>query len=150
MPPEQRRTSTFSASRIVPGEPTEIWALISEPTRRAEWWPGIDRVEITAEDRWTEVVHTRRGKAMRLDYHLLASDPPYRLLWEQELVGSPFGHVLSELRTELVIEPRSDGSVVTIAQQQKLRGYSRTGSLLIARSQKQRLARVLDALAAAV
>ena len=109
MPPEQRRTSRFSASRTVPGEQTAIWGLISQPSRRAEWWPGVERVEITAEDRWTEVVHTRRGKAMRLDYRLLASDPPYRLLWEQELAGSPFEHVLSELRTELVVEPNWTG-----------------------------------------
>ena len=112
-----------------------MWALLADPGRRAEWWPGVTRVEGIEDDRWTEVFLSKRGKTVRLDFHLLASEPPWRLFWEQDVVGTPFERVLLESLTEVVLQQQGAASLVTLAQRQKLRGYSRTGSLLLRRGQ---------------
>lgn len=126
-----------------------MFAVLSDVGRRGDWWPGVERVEDAREDRWTEVFLSRRGKPVRLDFHLLASEPPWRMLWEQDLVGTPFERVLVESLTEVILAQDGEGTLVTLAQQQKLRGYSRTGSLLLRRGQTQKLERVLAALAQA-
>src|SRR5262249_46738937 len=59
---------------------------------------------------------------------------------EQELVGSPLERVLAESITEIDLEPAAGGTRVTIAQRQKLRGYSRTGGVLWGRAAGARLA----------
>jgi hypothetical protein len=58
--------------------------------------------------------------------------------------------VLTESITELLIEPGDGGSLVTLSQRQKLRGYSRTGGFLMRRATKDRLNDALDGLAEAV
>ena len=90
---------------------------------------------------------TKRGKSVRMDFRLLQADPPWRLLWQQELAGTPFAHVLEESLTEVVLEPDGDATVVTIAQRQKLKGYSRTGGLLMRRGGGSRLDGALKGLA---
>ena len=90
---------------------------------------------------------TKRGKSVRMDFRLLQADPPWRLLWQQELAGTPFAHVLLESLTEVVLEPDGDATVVTIAQRQKLKGYSRTGGLLLRRGGGSRIDGALKGLA---
>jgi hypothetical protein len=107
----------------------------------------VTRVEGVADEQWTEVFMTRRGKPVRLDFHLLQTDPPWRMLWAQELEGTPFDRVLEESLTEVVLEPDGEGTIVTIAQRQKLRGYSRTGRLLMGRVGRSRLDGALEGLA---
>ncbi len=45
---------------------------------------------------------------------------------------------------EVVLEPEGTGTRVTIAQRQKLRGYSRTGGLLLRRATGGKLDEALD------
>ena len=54
--------------------------------------------------------------------------------WEQEIPGTPFERVLEESVIEVVLEPEGVGTRVTIAQRQKLKGYSRTGGFLLRRA----------------
>ena len=75
------------------------------------------------------------------------SEPPWTVAWEQELPGTPFARVLSESVIELTLEPSGDATTVTIAHQQKLRGYSRTGGLMLRRATSSRLDEALDGLA---
>jgi len=98
-------------------------------------------------DRWTQVFITKRGRPVRVDFHLLESEPPWRRAWEQEIPGTPFERVLHEAVTEVVLEPHAEGTRVTIAQRQKLRGYSRTGGLLLRRATAKKLEEALDGLA---
>lgn len=138
-------------SKIIAASPDEVWALVSDPHHMPRWWPDVKRMEDVHPDRWTQVFMTRRGRAVRADYNLLESEPPGaggsapgRRVWEQEVAGTPFERVLAESITELAIEPAGRGSLVTLAQRQKLRGYSRTGGFLLRRATRDKLKAALE------
>ncbi len=140
MPTTQRR-------RSLPAAQQELWELISDPHHLPRWWPGVARVEAVEADRWTQVFKTKKGRAVRADFHLVQSDPPWSRSWEQEIAGTPFERVLNESRLELRLEPvPSGGTEVTIAQHQKLRGYSRTGGFVVRRATRGILDEALDGL----
>jgi uncharacterized protein YndB with AHSA1/START domain len=138
---------TASRTRRIPAQQSLVWDVLADPRRRMQWWPGVTRVEGVTEAQWTDVFTTRRGKPVRVDYRLVQADPPWRLLWEQELAGTPFERVLAESLTEVVLEPDGEETVVTIAQRQKLKGYSRTGGLLMRRGGRSQVDRALAGLA---
>ena len=134
-------------SRRLTAPQQELWELISDPHHLPRWWPGVERVEGVQEGRFTQVFRTKRGRPVRADFHVVASQPPWLCSWEQELPGTPFARVLSESVLEVHLEPAGEGTEVTIAQRQKLRGYSRTGGLLLRRATSAKLDEALDALA---
>ena len=110
------------------------------------WWPGVKRMEGVEDDRFTQVFTTKRGRPIRADFRVVVSEPPWRRAWEQELAGTPFERVLHELVTEVVLEEVPEGTRVTIAESQKLRGYSRTGGFLMRRATSGKLEEALDGL----
>jgi hypothetical protein len=104
-------------------------------------------------DRFTEVFQTKRRRTVRADFRILASEPPGtqhtvpgRLSWAQDIAGTPFERVLHESITELVVEPVQGGTRVTLAQRQRLRGYSRTGTLVMRSATRKRLNEALEGL----
>ena len=110
------------------------------------WWPGVTRMEGVHDDRFTQVFISKRGRTVRMDFQVLASEPPWRRMWEQELAGTPFERVLGQSVTEIVLEPEGTGTKVTIEQRQKLRGYSRTGAFMMKRAARERLDQALEGL----
>jgi carbon monoxide dehydrogenase subunit G len=147
--PRARRTRTVGAA------PQRVWDVIEDPHHFPRWWPGVTRMEAVDGDRWTQVFVTKKGRPVRLDFRLLESEPPGteggaapgRRRWEQELIGSPFERVLNEAVTAVWLEPAGQGTVVTIEQRQKLRGYARIGGgLLLRRATRKRLDEALDGL----
>jgi uncharacterized protein YndB with AHSA1/START domain len=132
--------------RVLPASPQDIWQLIEDPHHMPRWWPGVNRMEAVEVDRFTQVFMTKRGRPVRMDFHVLASDPPWRRRFEQEIAGSPFERVLGESITEILLEPVGGGTEVTIVLEQKLRGYSRTGGFLLRRATRKRLDEALDGL----
>jgi uncharacterized protein YndB with AHSA1/START domain len=138
--------ATARRSRVVPAAPQNLWEVIADPHHLARWWPGVTRVEGVEQDRWTQVHVTKKGRPVRIDFHLLVSEPPWRRCWEQEIAGTPFERVLGESLTEIVLEPIDAGTMVTIEQRQKLRGYSRTGGILLRRATGSRLDEALEGL----
>jgi hypothetical protein len=98
------------------------------------------------DDHFTQVFVTKKGRPVRLDFQLLASERPWRRTWQQEVEGTPFERVLDEAITEVVLEPDAAGTRVTIAQRQKLRGYSKTGGFLLRRATRSKLDEALDGL----
>ena len=139
--------ATAQRSRRLTASQKELWELVSDPHHMPRWWPGVERMEGVQDDRFTQVFRTKRGRSVRADFHVLASQPPWLCSWEQELPGTPFARVLSESVLEVHLEPAGDGTEVTIAQRQKLRGYSRTGGLLLRRATSAKLDEALDGLA---
>jgi uncharacterized protein YndB with AHSA1/START domain len=133
-------------SEVIPAAPQEVWAVIEDPHHLPRWWPGVKRMEGVTEASWTQVHQTKKGRPVRIDFNLIASDPPWRRLWEQEIAGTPFERVLGESVTEVVLEPHPDGTRVTIEQRQKLRGYSRTGTFMMRRATNRQLAEALEGL----
>jgi uncharacterized protein YndB with AHSA1/START domain len=137
-------TTTFT--RTIPAPPQRVWSVLEDPHHMPRWWPGVTRVEAVEDERWTQVFMTKRGRPVRADFHLTLSEAPWRRTWEQEVTGTPFERVLDESITEVVLEPADGGTLVTIVQRQKLRGYSRTGGFLLRRATKGKLQEALEGL----
>jgi uncharacterized protein YndB with AHSA1/START domain len=133
--------------RTLPASPQELWEIIADPHHMPRWWPGVDRMEGVEDDRFTQVFKTKRGRAVRADFRVVLSEPPSGRAWAQEVAGTPFERVLNESVIEVRLEPAPGGTEVTLAQQQKLRGYSRTGGLLVRRATATKLDEALDGLA---
>ncbi len=138
--PVTRRT------RTLPADQQEIWALIADPHHMPRWWPGVARVEGVAEDRFTQVFKTKRGRPVRLDFQVIESEAPWSRAWSQEIIGTPFERVLNESIIAVDLKPTDAGTEVTLSHQQKLRGYSRTGSLMMRRATRGKLDEALDGL----
>jgi uncharacterized protein YndB with AHSA1/START domain len=139
--------ATTLRERILPVPQQRLWEVIEDPHHMPRWWPGVERMEGVEEDRFTQVFLTRRGRPVRLDFRVVASEPPWRCAWEQQIAGTPFERVLSESVIEVALEPVGGGTRVAIAQRQQLRGYSRTGRFLLTRATRHKLDEALDALA---
>ena len=133
-------------TRTIPAAPQRVWEVLADPHHMPRWWPGVTRMEGVEADRWTQVFKTKRGRALRMDFRLLASEPPYQRAWQQEVAGSPFERVLIESITEVALEEEGTATRVTIAQRQRLKGYSRTGGFMLRRATSKKLDEALDGL----
>jgi uncharacterized protein YndB with AHSA1/START domain len=138
--------ATVQRARTLAAKAEDLWAVIEDPHHMPRWWPGVARMEGVEEDRFTQVFMTKRGKPVRADFRVLVSEPPLRRAWQQDLAGTPFERVLAEAVIEVVLEPVPQGTRVTIAQRQKLRGYSRTGGFLVRRAANEKLDEALAGL----
>jgi uncharacterized protein YndB with AHSA1/START domain len=132
--------------RSVAAPPAEVWEVIADPHHIPRWWPGVTRVEAVSEDRFTQVLLTRNGRAVRMDFSVVASEPPRRRRWEQEVLGTPFERVLRSAATEIVLAPAGAGTLITVEQQEQLRGSYATGGYLARRAARRRLEAALDGL----
>ena len=139
--PRVRRAATLSAGS------GEVWEVVGDPHHLPRWWPKVGRVEGVEDDRWTVVFLTQKGKPIRADYRLVASEAPTQRSWRQELEDSPFERVLSESLTEVRLEPGGEASTrVTIELSQKLRGLSRLGGFMVRRGSRRVLDEALEGL----
>ncbi len=153
--PQRRALSRAMRTRQLIATPQALWQVVEDPFAMTRWWPNVTRVEGVEEERFTLVFQTKRRRPVRMDFRVVTSDAPGsggepsgHRAWEQEVAGTPFERVLDEAITEVLIEPAHGGtSQVTIAQLQKLRGYSRTGALMLRRATNKRLDEALDGLA---
>ena len=135
-------------SRRIAATPEEVWDVISDPHHLPRWWPGVTRVEDVRGERFTEVIPTRRGKPVRLDFVVVQSIRPQSRAWTQELAGTPFERLLSSWTTTITLAPDGDdGCVVTLEEHQQLRGSFRAGLLLQRRPAARRVESALAALA---
>lgn len=143
---------TARHSRLIAAPPQSVWAVVSDPYHFSRWWPGVIRVEGVRDEHFTQVYTTKRGRAVRMDFRVTEAMPPAnsgdaRFAFEQEIPGTPFERVLNRSLTQVALEPSDHGTRVTISQQQRLRGYSRTGGWLLRRATGKRLREALEGLA---
>jgi carbon monoxide dehydrogenase subunit G len=144
--------SSATRSRVLAAPLPEVWKVIEDPYQMPRWWPSVERMEGVDEERFTQVFKTKRRRTVRADFRVLASEPPGggytsgHRTWTQEVAGTPFEPVLHESITEVVVEPADEGTRVTIAQRQRLRGYSRTGALAMRSATRKRLDEALKGL----
>lgn len=124
----------------------EIWGIVSDAHHLPRWWPGVTRVENVAGDRFTEVIPTRRGKPMRLDFRIVESLAPERLTWTQDLQGTPFERLLSAWTTTITLLSDGDACIVTLEESQQLKGSLRAGALLQRRPARRRVESALQGL----
>lgn len=129
-----------------------MWALLADPWHQARWWPRVSRIEAVRDGRFTQVMISARGRAVRADFQTLEVDPPQLLRWEQELAGTPFERLLAEAQTAISLEPAQNGAAttVTIELRQRLLGWSRLTPFLFKRAARRQLAEALAGLDAVV
>lgn len=141
----RRREIAASAERL--------WEVVADPHHLPRWWPGVERVEDASPQEWTQVLRSRRGKAVRADFTLVQSERPQRLSWRQEVEATPFERFIAESVTEVRLEPAREGKAtrVELTLSQRLRGWARFGGFLFRGASARRLDEALanlDAIAA--
>ena len=139
--------ATARKSRTIAASPERVWEVVGDPHHFPRWWPGVVRMEGVGPNGFTQVFTTKKGRAVRVDFRVLESETERRHCWQQEITGTPFERVLTESVTKLTLEPVPSGTLVTVEQQQKLKGYSRTGGLMLRRATNKRLDEALATLA---
>ena len=129
--------------------------MISDPYHLPRWWPRTQRVEnVTGGDgkgrRWTQVLETRDGRGVRADYQCTSAAAGERYIYEQQLADTPFEGILKSATTEIRLAPTDGDTEVTLASEQRLRGLSRFGGLMMRRATGRTLAAALEGLDRAV
>ena len=133
-----------------------VWDLVSDPYDLPRWWPRTSRVENVdrkpegRRSQWTKVLETAEGRGVRADYRCLSSAEGERYVWEQQLGGTPFDKHLRSSTVEIRLAPDGDGTAISIAAAQRLRGLSRLGSPLLRGGQRKILDQALDGIEAAL
>jgi uncharacterized protein YndB with AHSA1/START domain len=143
MPTTRRR-------RMVEAPNGDVWAVVADPHHLPRWWPRAARVEDVSGERWTLVLSTAKGRAVRADFRLLSSEAPRRRRFAQELEGSPFERLLRSSEVEIALAEAGDGTEVTMELAQKLRGMSRLGGFMFRGAAKRTLDEALASLERAV
>ncbi|HTP19074.1 MAG TPA: SRPBCC family protein [Solirubrobacteraceae bacterium] len=140
--------SRAERTRRLSSTPAAVWEVIGDPFQMPRWWPGVTRVEGVDDEAFTLVFQTKRRRPVRMDFRVLVSEPDAgRRAWEQEVRGTPFERVLDQSVIEVLLAPSDDGGTqVTISQVQKLRGFSRTGGIMLRRATDKRLREALERL----
>jgi uncharacterized protein YndB with AHSA1/START domain len=138
--PTTRRARTLAAS------PEALWETVGDPHHLPRWWPRVARVEAVEAGRFTAALATDRGRTVRADFVVVASEPPVVRAWEQELAGTPFERVLAAARTEVRLGVDAAGTRVTLELRQRLRGMSQLGGFMLRRANRRLLDEALDAL----
>jgi uncharacterized protein YndB with AHSA1/START domain len=128
----------------------EVWELVSDPYSLPRWWPKTARVENVDQksagrrSQWTKVLETAEGRGVRADFRCLSSATGERYVWEQQLEGTPFARHLRSSVVEIGLRAKGEGTEVSLASKQVLRGLSRLGSLLMRHGQGEILEEALD------
>ncbi len=124
----------------------DVWALLDDAYHLARWWPGVNRIEAVTGDRFTQVMLTKKGRAMRVDFRVLESQPQRLRTWALEPEGTPFERVVASWETTVLLDGDADGTTVTIEERQQMRGTLRLAAYMQRRTVKKRLKGALDGL----
>lgn len=111
---------------VVAATPEQVWSVVGDPEQLPRWWPGVTRVEEATPESWTNVLSSRRGKVVRADYTRIEAVPAERLVWRQEVEGSPFERILASALTTISLSPaEGQATRVRIALDMTPRGWAR-------------------------
>ena len=136
--------------RILSASREAVWALVSEPVRLREWWPGVTRVEVAGAQAWTTVLNSPKGKTVRADYTRQESHEGSSLSWRQELAGSPFERILSESLTRVELTESGEGTRVVLTLAQRPRGWAHFSPMQMRAAARRQVEGALDGLGAAL
>jgi uncharacterized protein YndB with AHSA1/START domain len=132
---------------LVAATPEEVWRVVSDPDQFPRWWPGVTRVEEASPEAWTKVLSSPRGKAVRADYTRVEAVPGERLVWRQEVDGSPFERILvSAVTTVSLAAAGAEATRVRIGLDQKPRGWARFAPLQFRAAGSRQVRGALDGL----
>jgi uncharacterized protein YndB with AHSA1/START domain len=145
-------------SRAIGASADRVWRLVCDPHNLPRWWPETVRVEDvegapgSSRSRFTQVLKTGKGRSVRADFRCTASTAGQRIVWSQQLEGTPFEGFLREAELEVRLLGESGGgeTQVTIEARRRLRGMSRLGSLMMRRATGRTLNQALDGIERAI
>jgi uncharacterized protein YndB with AHSA1/START domain len=142
---------TVARSRVIGASSATVWSLVADPHNLPRWWPETSRVEDVEgspgarRSRFTQVMKTSKGRTVRADFRCTSSTSGERLVWEQQLDGTPFEGFLRSAELEVRLEDAEAGeSNVRIEARRRLRGLSRLGSVMMRRATGRTLKLALD------
>ena len=141
---------TVARSRVIGASADRVWSLVADPHNLPRWWPETTRVEDVEgapgarRSRFTQVMTTSKGRTVRADYRCTASTEGRRIVWSQQLEGTPFEGFLREAELEVRLDDDRETTSVTVEGRRKLRGMSRLGGVMMRRATGRTLTRALD------
>jgi len=109
----------------------ELWELVRDPHHLPRWWPRVERVEGVQGAFFTEVLRSTTGKVLRADFEVTeVDDAQMRIVWSQQIAGTPFAHALSASLTEIHVKPRLGAGAgaateITLALEHRPKGWFR-------------------------
>jgi uncharacterized protein YndB with AHSA1/START domain len=139
---------TTRRSRTIADAPERIWETVADPHHLPRWWPRVARVEGVDGSRFTEVLQTAKGKAVRADFTVVESTAPLVRRWSQDVDNTPFERILAVAETEVRLAPDGGGTRVTLTLRQRLRGLARLGAFLVRGATRRQLDEALSGLEA--
>jgi uncharacterized protein YndB with AHSA1/START domain len=105
----------YTASRVLPATVEDVWAVLADPQRFADWWPGVVRVEPSVRRALAPGAHWQIEGALKPSLFrrpdltgsllVLEVEPERRLVFQ--MTGE---HV----EVELDLEPTEDGAAATL------------------------------------
>jgi len=137
-------------SRTVAAPVDDVWQIVRDPYHLPRWWPRVQRVEGVNSGGWTSVLVTEGGRSVRADYRVELSKGGERRRWAQELVGTPFEKLFTEVVCEVALAPADAGTDVGIEMRQKPRGWARFGVLMLRKAARRNCDEALAGLAGLV
>jgi hypothetical protein len=72
--------------------------------------------------------------------------PGQRIVWRQDLEGTPFEKAVSESHEAVEVVPTGSGSTVNLTISRKLKGTARLGRFFVSRGQRKELEAAAEAL----
>lgn len=132
--------------------PDQVYDVVSDPARLADWWPRVVRVEDVAgkpgteRTRWTCVLGADSGRMLRLDYRCSGATRPGRYEWEHELEGTPYEKHLARQAMEAKIVESAGGSEVSLTTVNSLRGTAKIAGFSMKKGQRDLLDEALKGL----
>ena len=134
---------------VLAATPEEVWRVVSDPEQLPRWWPGVTRVEEATPRAWTKVLASPRGKAVRADYTRIEATAGERLVWRQDVAGTPFERILTSALTTILLSPAETGGTrVSIELDNKPRGWARFAPMQFRTAGARQVRGALDGLEA--
>lgn len=134
--------------RVLAAAPDEVWAVVGDPGRLAEWWPRVERVESLDGAGFTEVYRTKKGTPVRADFRIATLEAEQELRVVQQLEGTPFARIFATASKQISLAAAEGGTRVGLELDQTPAGMARFGSFMVRGAMRKQLDEGLSALAA--
>jgi uncharacterized protein YndB with AHSA1/START domain len=134
--------------RLIPAPAAQVWPLVDDPARMAQWFAFADRMELiegTGLGRRQRLYGHWGSKRSEIDQQIIAYDPPTRLAWRHDaerLDGKPAPKFAAETVFTIELVPSNDATLVRLSCVQRPAGLFQ--SLVMRAFGTREIAKLLD------
>jgi uncharacterized protein YndB with AHSA1/START domain len=134
--------------RLIPAPAAQVWPLVDDPARMAQWFAFADRMESiegTGLGRRQRLYGHWGSKRSEIDQQITAYDPPTRLAWRHDaerLDGKPAPKFAAETAFTIELVPSNDATLVRLSCVQRPAGLFQ--SLVMRAFGTRDIAKLLD------